>query len=97
MRSFELELEQDVAEQIDVSTLTRIVLTHLHFDHAGALTLLPPSVPIVVQRREWEAGGRRGAVKRNFFYPRDYALEAAGSCSSTATTTCSATARSSCC
>src|SRR5271170_5088293 len=50
---FELEQEQDVTELVDVSTLTKIVLTHLHFDHVGALTLLPRSVPIVIQRREW--------------------------------------------
>jgi glyoxylase-like metal-dependent hydrolase (beta-lactamase superfamily II) len=72
---FELELEQDITEQLDVSTLTRVVLTHLHFDHAGALALLPASVPIVIQRREWEAGRDAEAIKRNFLYPRDYALD----------------------
>jgi N-acyl homoserine lactone hydrolase len=72
--SFELELEQPVTDQIDASTITRIVLTHLHFDHAGSLALLPASIPIVVQRREWEAGHDAAAVQRNFFYPRDYAL-----------------------
>jgi glyoxylase-like metal-dependent hydrolase (beta-lactamase superfamily II) len=72
---FELELEQPVTEQVDASTLTRIVLTHLHFDHAGALALLPASVPVVVQRREWEAGRDAGAIARNFLFPRDYALE----------------------
>jgi len=72
---FELELEQPITELLDVSTITRIVLTHLHFDHAGALTLLPPSVPIVVQRREWEGGHDAAAVKRNFFNPRDYAVD----------------------
>ncbi len=72
---FELELEQPITEQVDVTTLTRVVLTHLHFDHAGALTLLPDSVPIVVQRREWERREDRDVIKRNFFYPRDYAVE----------------------
>ncbi len=72
---FELELEQPITEQVDVTTLTRVVLTHLHFDHAGALTLLPDSVPIVVQRREWEGRGDTDVIKRNFFYPRDYAVE----------------------
>jgi N-acyl homoserine lactone hydrolase len=75
MSLFELELERDVTEQIDVSTLTRVVLTHLHFDHAGALTMLPSSVPIFVQRLEWAAGGDREAVKRNFLNPRDYAID----------------------
>jgi glyoxylase-like metal-dependent hydrolase (beta-lactamase superfamily II) len=72
---FELELERPIAEQLDVGTLTKIVLTHLHFDHAGALETLPAAVPIVVQRREWEAGADREAVQRNFFFPRDYALD----------------------
>jgi glyoxylase-like metal-dependent hydrolase (beta-lactamase superfamily II) len=72
--AFELELERCITEQLDVTTLTRVVLTHLHFDHAGALTLLPASVPIVIQRREWEARHDAEAIKRNFFYPRDYAV-----------------------
>jgi len=71
----ELEQEQSVAEQVDPSTLTRIVLTHLHFDHAGGLALLPPEVPIVVQRREWEGGHDGETIRRNFFYPRDYELD----------------------
>jgi N-acyl homoserine lactone hydrolase len=72
---FELELERDITEQLDVSTLTRIVLTHLHFDHAGALALLPASIPIVVQRREWLAGHDTATARRNFLYPRDYAID----------------------
>jgi glyoxylase-like metal-dependent hydrolase (beta-lactamase superfamily II) len=59
---FELELERDIGEQVDPGTLTRIVLTHLHFDHAGGLALLPPSIPVVVQRREWDAGQKREIV-----------------------------------
>jgi N-acyl homoserine lactone hydrolase len=72
---FRLELERSIAEQLDASTLTRIVLTHLHFDHAGGLALLPASVPIVIQRREWEGGHDPASVKRNFLNPRDYALD----------------------
>jgi len=53
------------------------VLTHLHFDHAGGLALLPASVPVVVQRAEWEAGRDRAAIERNFLLPRDYADAAA--------------------
>lgn len=70
---FELEQEESIAEQVDLTTVTRVVLTHLHFDHAGGLPLVPASVPIVVQRAEWEAGHDRAAVERNFFLPRDYA------------------------
>ncbi len=70
---FELEVQQDITEQLDVGTLTKVVLTHLHFDHVGALSLLPTSIPIVVQRREWEGGRDEATIARNFFFPRDYA------------------------
>jgi N-acyl homoserine lactone hydrolase len=70
---FEFEQERHIGEQLDLSTVTKVVLTHLHFDHAGGLALLPASVPIVLQRREWEAGRDRTAIARNFFMPRDYA------------------------
>src|SRR3954464_15641894 len=53
---FALEIEESVADQVDPATLTKVVLTHLHFDHVSGLSLLPPSVPVYVQRREWEAG-----------------------------------------
>jgi len=69
---FKLELDQSVTEQVDLTTVTKVVLTHLHFDHAGGLALLPPSVPVFVQRREWEAGQDAAAVARNFFLPLDY-------------------------
>ncbi len=69
---FELELDADITAQVDVGTLTRVVLTHLHFDHAGALALLPNTVPVVLQRSEWEGAHDAASVRRNFFYPRDY-------------------------
>lgn len=70
---FKLEQEQSIAEQIDLNTLTKVVLTHLHWDHVGGLHLIPPSVPIVIQRSEWQAGHDDGAVQRNIFLPLDYA------------------------
>lgn len=73
VRAFRLELAEGLGEQIDLTTITKVVLTHLHFDHAGGLALLPPSAPIVVQRREWEAGLDAAAVARNFYLPVDYA------------------------
>ena len=48
-------------------------MTHLHFDHAGGLSLLPPTTPIVIQRREWEAAHDKAGVAKNFFLPADYA------------------------
>jgi glyoxylase-like metal-dependent hydrolase (beta-lactamase superfamily II) len=70
---FELELEAPVIGQVDPGTITKVVMTHLHFDHAGGLALLPRSVPVVVQRREWEAAHDPAAVKKNFYLPNDYA------------------------
>jgi glyoxylase-like metal-dependent hydrolase (beta-lactamase superfamily II) len=75
LRLFSFELDQPVHEQVDPATLTKIVLTHLHWDHAGGLSLLPSSIPLVVQRREWEAGHDSAAIARNFFFPRDYVDE----------------------
>jgi glyoxylase-like metal-dependent hydrolase (beta-lactamase superfamily II) len=69
---FELELEASVHERIDLSIVTKVVMTHLHFDHAGGLALLPASVPILIQRREWEAAHDAAAVKKNFYRPLDY-------------------------
>jgi glyoxylase-like metal-dependent hydrolase (beta-lactamase superfamily II) len=70
---FGLEQDERLIEQVDLSTLTRLVLTHLHFDHAGGLALIPKSVPVVAQRAEWEAAHDRAGVERNFFQPADYA------------------------
>jgi N-acyl homoserine lactone hydrolase len=69
---FKLEQEAPVAAQVDLDSLTKVVLTHLHFDHAGGSALLPSSLPVFIQRREWEAGADPEAVARNFFLPRDY-------------------------
>jgi N-acyl homoserine lactone hydrolase len=67
-----LEQEQSIAEQLDLASLSKVVLTHLHWDHVGGLSLIPPSVPLVIQRSEWEAGHDDDAVARNFFLTRDY-------------------------
>ncbi len=40
---------------IDPAKVRQVVLSHLHFDHAGGLAELP-NATLVVQRREWEAG-----------------------------------------
>jgi glyoxylase-like metal-dependent hydrolase (beta-lactamase superfamily II) len=72
LRLFRLEQEASVAERVDLATVTGVVITHLHFDHAGGLALLPPALPIAIQRREWEAAHEADAVARNFYLPRDY-------------------------
>lgn len=70
-----LEQEQSIAEQLDLGTLTKVVLTHLHWDHVGGLSLIPTSVPVVIQRTEWQAGHDDAAIRRNSFLTRDYADE----------------------
>jgi len=70
---FTPEQDASIADQLDLGTLTMVVLTHLHFDHASGLALVPSEVPLVVQRAEWEAGQDATAIARNFFLPRDYA------------------------
>ncbi len=70
---FVLEQALSIADQVDLTTITKVVLTHLHFDHASALSLIPESVPLVVQRAEWAAGHDDAGVERNFYRPRDYA------------------------
>ena len=72
IKLFGLEQEVPLADQVDLASLTKVVLTHLHFDHAGGLALLPAELPIYLQRREWEAGADPEAIGRNFFLPRDY-------------------------
>jgi glyoxylase-like metal-dependent hydrolase (beta-lactamase superfamily II) len=67
------EQERSIADQVDLTTLTRVILTHLHWDHAGALALIPESVPVVVQRAEWTAGHDDEAIARNFYLPPAYA------------------------
>jgi len=72
---FGFEQEMSVAEQVDLDSVTMVVLTHLHWDHVGGLPLVPASIPLVIQRREWEAGRDRETVKRNFYAPQDYTGE----------------------
>jgi glyoxylase-like metal-dependent hydrolase (beta-lactamase superfamily II) len=67
-----LEQEVPLESQVDLGSLTGVVISHLHFDHAGGLALLPDSLPIYVQRGEWEAGRDPEAIARNFFLTRDY-------------------------
>jgi len=70
---FALEQEQSIADQVDLTTITKVVLTHLHWDHVGALPLIPEAVPVVIQRAEWTAGHDDAAIQRNFYLPRHYA------------------------
>ncbi len=61
------------ALDVDPSRVDRLVLSHLHFDHAGGASLLP-NARLVVQQREWEAGGDPDISARCSFDAKDYQL-----------------------
>ncbi len=69
---FGFEQEASIADQVDLSTITSVVLTHLHFDHASALPLLPASIPIVMQRREWEGAHDPAVIAACGYLSADY-------------------------
>ena len=61
------------AMEIDVGDITLVVTSHLHFDHAGGLAQFP-NVPVLVQRREWQAGAEPDLVAANNYLAADYDL-----------------------
>jgi glyoxylase-like metal-dependent hydrolase (beta-lactamase superfamily II) len=62
---------QLAARGIDASRVAHVVLSHLHFDHAGGLATLPNARPIV-QRRDWEAGHDDDRAAAVGFARQDY-------------------------
>jgi glyoxylase-like metal-dependent hydrolase (beta-lactamase superfamily II) len=58
------------ALDIDPDKVRWVVLSHLHFDHAGGLHRFP-NATVVVQRREWEAGADAETARR-YGLPRMY-------------------------
>ncbi|MBB4662721.1 N-acyl homoserine lactonase family protein [Conexibacter arvalis] len=60
------QLEQRGIAPTDVRT---VVMTHLHIDHASAVSEFPAAT-FVVDRREWEAGASRGW--RAGYHPRQF-------------------------
>ncbi len=55
---------------IDPARVRFVVLSHLHFDHAGGLHQIP-NATVVVQAREWAAGFDEEMAAR-YFLPRFY-------------------------
>ena len=58
---------------VDAARIDHLVLSHLHFDHAGGAELLP-NAKLIVQKREWEAGADDDIAARCSFDARDYRL-----------------------
>ncbi len=55
------------------SDIDVVILSHLHFDHAGGLGQIPDA-RVVVQAAEWAAGSDDDVVAANGFVPTDYLL-----------------------
>ena len=66
------------ARGIEPSAIRLVVMTHLHVDHASAISDFPGAT-FLMSRREWEAaveprGATRGYVRRQFDHAFDYRL-----------------------
>ena len=59
------------ARGVDADRVDTVILSHLHFDHAGGLATLP-NARVVVQRREWEAGQDAERAQALSFAAKDY-------------------------
>jgi glyoxylase-like metal-dependent hydrolase (beta-lactamase superfamily II) len=56
---------------VGADRVDRVVLSHLHFDHAGGLATVP-NARLVVQRREWEAGHDPDLAAALSLAPKDF-------------------------
>jgi glyoxylase-like metal-dependent hydrolase (beta-lactamase superfamily II) len=59
------------ARGVDAARVDYVVLSHLHFDHAGGLATVP-NARVVVQRREWDAGADADLSAQLSFARQDY-------------------------
>lgn len=58
---------------VDAGDIDVVVLSHLHFDHAGGLTRIPDA-SVVVQRDEWIHGTDPDLVAETSYRPDEYVL-----------------------
>lgn len=64
----QLEAMSQDPERVDF-----VVISHLHFDHVGGLSMIP-NATLVIQRREWEAGMAVTHDAETFHERKDYDL-----------------------
>ena len=52
--------------KIDPASIGSVILSHLHFDHAAGITLLP-NAKVIVQKQEWfDANNNRSTMSRTY-------------------------------
>jgi N-acyl homoserine lactone hydrolase len=56
---------------VGVDRVEHVILSHLHFDHAGGLATIP-NARVVVQRRDWEAGHDADRAAALYFAAQDF-------------------------
>jgi glyoxylase-like metal-dependent hydrolase (beta-lactamase superfamily II) len=54
---------------INPDSINTIILSHLHFDHAAGVTLLP-NAKVIVQRQEWEDANNNRSTMSKTYLPR---------------------------
>jgi len=72
----EMQAEDEIAARLaalDVAAegVETVILSHLHFDHAGGLASVP-NARVLVQRRDWEAGHDPERAAALAFAPEDF-------------------------
>ena len=61
------------AHDIDPERVDYLINSHLHFDHVGG-NVDVPNAKLIVQRREWEAGGNPEEIRKNGYNRADFDL-----------------------
>ncbi|MBT4529674.1 MAG: MBL fold metallo-hydrolase [Phycisphaerae bacterium] len=54
---------------VDPDSIDSVVLSHLHFDHAAGITLLP-NAKVIVQKQEWEDANANRSTMSKTYLPR---------------------------
>ncbi len=58
---------------VDPQRIDYLINSHLHFDHVGGNAEIP-NAKLIVQRREWEAGGNPEEIRKNGYNRADFDL-----------------------
>jgi glyoxylase-like metal-dependent hydrolase (beta-lactamase superfamily II) len=56
-------------KNVDPDSIDSVILSHLHFDHAAGVTLLP-NAKVIVQKQEWEDANANRSTMSKTYLPR---------------------------